>query len=146
MGSGKTTRIGSGRALRSDPSALPVRFATSDAAADQEVRHVELNRERVRLHRQVRGMRMTVDLPVSTFLGVALRMTAPGCDPRIAVVLEHRDGDLSVPLFEANSGDEAVAIWRACAKVLGLPPLWPSLTALCASRLLVSGRAAPPLP
>jgi hypothetical protein len=133
MGDCKTTRIGSDRALRPDPSPLPVRCATSDAAADQEVRHIELDRERVRLHRHVRGMRMTVDLPVSAFLGVALRMTAPGCGPRIAVMLEHCDGDLSVPLFAANSVDEAVAIWRACAKVLGLPPLWPSLTALCAS-------------
>src|SRR5262245_46933703 len=125
MGVLKTTRAGSGRPLRLDPFALPVRFATADAAADEAVRHVELHRERVMLRRDVRGMRMAVDLPVATFLGVTLRVTAPDQEPSasVTVVLEHRDPNLSVPLFAATGGDEVVAIWRAWAQVLGLPPL-----------------------
>ena len=38
---------GSGRALRLDPSGLPVRFFAGDAAADGQVRAVELHGERV---------------------------------------------------------------------------------------------------
>ena len=125
MGVVKTTRAGSGRPLRLDPFALPVRFATADAAADEAVRHIELHRERVMLRRDVRGMRMAVDLPVATFLGVALRMTTADQDLTggVAVVLEHRDPNLSVPLFAASGGDEVIAIWHAWAQVLGLPPL-----------------------
>ena len=44
---------GSSRALRLDPFALPVRFAASDAAADERVRHVELHRERVVVRRSL---------------------------------------------------------------------------------------------
>jgi hypothetical protein len=125
MGVVKTTRAGSGRQLRLDPFALPVRFATADAAADEAVRHVELDRERVMLRRDVRGMRMAVDLPVATFLGVALRVAAPDQEHvgGVTVVLEHPDPNLSVPLFAATGGDEVVAIWRSWAQVLGLPPL-----------------------
>src|SRR6476469_8067788 len=65
---------GSSRALRLDPFALPARFWASDAAADERVRHVELHRERVILRRAVGGMRMALNLPVSSYRGVAIRM------------------------------------------------------------------------
>ena len=50
---------GSGRALRLDPFALPVRFPAQDAGADGQMRQVELHRERVMVRRAVRGMRMS---------------------------------------------------------------------------------------
>ena len=125
MGVVKTTRAGSGRLLRLDPFALPVGFVAEDAAADEEVRHVELHRERVVLRRDLRGMRMAVDLPVATFLGVAIRIAPPEQEPAgsVTVVLEHRDPNLSVPLFAAAGGDEVIAVWHAWAQVLGLPLL-----------------------
>ena len=67
---------GSSRAVRLDPLALPVRFAASDAGADERVRWVELDRERVVLRRAVRGIPMAIQLPVHAFLGVALRLVA----------------------------------------------------------------------
>ena len=67
---------GSGRALRLDPFCLPARFAANDAAADERVRHVELYRERVVVRRSLRGMRMALNMPVSAFAGVAIRLTA----------------------------------------------------------------------
>ena len=67
---------GSSRALRLDPFALPVRFAASDAAADERVRQVELHRERVVVRRSLRGMRMAVNVPVSAFAGIALQADA----------------------------------------------------------------------
>jgi hypothetical protein len=116
---------GSGRALRLDPFVLPVRYAARDAGADGHVRQIELDRERVVLRRMVRGIRMNVGMPVSAFCGVAMRTLPPeGGEPAaVAVTLEHRDSALSVPLFIAPEGDEALAQWKCWACVLGLPLL-----------------------
>ena len=116
---------GSSRALRLDPFALPVRFAARDGGADGQVRHIELDRDRVVLKRAVRGIRMNVGVPVSEFRGVSMRiLPAEGEQPAvIAVTLEHRDGGLSVPLFSAPEGDEAMAEWKSWGRVLGVPLL-----------------------
>src|SRR5271165_6684254 len=98
---GGTSPAGSGRILRLDPMALPVRFPAFDGGADERVRLVELHRERVIVRRAVRGIRMAVSLPVSAFLGVAIRIVPPGAetDGAVAVMLEHRDPALSIPVF-----------------------------------------------
>ena len=110
---------GSSRALRLDPFALPVRFSASDAAADERVRHVELHRERVVVRRCLRGMRMALNLPVSAFAGILLKLE-PGA---VAVTLEHSDPTLALPLYISEEPDDATAEWRVWAKVLGLPLL-----------------------
>ena len=117
-------RLGSSRALRLDPMMLPVRFTASDAGADQRVRLVELDRERVVMRRQVRGMRMAVNIPVASFLGVALRLVTPGEDthPRILLSLEHRDPALCVPLADPV-GDDVIAEWQLWARIFRLPLL-----------------------
>jgi hypothetical protein len=111
--------------LRLDPFALPVRYAAHDSGADGQVRHIELDRERVVLRRAVRGIRMKVGVPVHEFRGVGMRMLPPeGAEPAaVAVMLEHRDRGLTVPLFVAAEGDDALAQWRCWAQVLGLPLL-----------------------
>jgi hypothetical protein len=117
---------GSGRALRLDPFALPVRFAASDAAADERVREVELHRTRVVVRRSLAGMRMALNLPVSAFSGVGLRLAAgegQGDQAHAAVVLAHKDPGLALPLFVSFEADDAVAEWRSWAAVLGLPLL-----------------------
>ena len=110
---------GSSRALRLDPFALPVRFAANDAAADERVRDIELHRERVVVRRSLRGMRMALNLPVSAFAGISLKLE-PGA---VAVVLEHKDPSLALPLFVSDQPDDATAEWRVWASVLGLPLL-----------------------
>ena len=114
---------GSSRALRLDPFSLPARFAASDAAADERVRHVELYRERVVVRRSLGGMRMALNMPVSAFAGVALRVTTGEGVAEAAVVLEHRDPSLSLPLFASDEAGEVFAEWRAWGNVLGLPLL-----------------------
>lgn len=116
---------GSSRLLRLDPFTLPIQFRASDATADERVRFVELHRKRVVMRRSVAGMRMAVSLPVSGFLGVALRVVPPdqANDGAISIVLEHRDAALAVPVFTAPDGVEAIAEWRAWGRVLGLPLL-----------------------
>lgn len=114
---------GSGRALRLDPYTLPACFAAIDAAADERVRHVELYRERVVVRRSLRGMRMALNMPVSAFSGIAIRVTGGDTDPAVTVVLEHKDPSLALPLFSSTEADEAFSEWRSWAKVLGLPLL-----------------------
>lgn len=116
---------GSGRVQRLDPFCLPVRFSASDAAADERVRHVELHRERVVVRRRLRGMRMALNMPVSAFAGIAIRLLAGegGAAAAVAVVLEHKDPALALPLFVSAEADEAFAEWRTWGNVLGLPLL-----------------------
>lgn len=116
---------GSGRALRLDPHALPLSFSASDATADERVRHVELFRERVVVRRSLAGMRMALNMPVSAFAGIALRLM-PGkgaAGPVVAVVLEHKDPGLTLPLYISSEADDAFADWRSWGNVLGLPLL-----------------------
>ena len=116
---------GSGRVERLDPYALPLRFSASDAAADGRVREVELHRERVVMRRRLGGMRMALNMPVSAFAGVALRLTRGEgtAAPAVAVVLAHKDPGLALPLFVSAEPDEAFAEWRTWGQVLGLPLL-----------------------
>ena len=125
MSAGGVMPSGSSRLLRLDPFALPVQFRASDAAADEQVRFVELHRKRVVMRRSLAGMRMAVSLPVSNYLGVALQIVAPddASDGAVAIVLAHRDAALAVPLFTAPNGVDAIAQWRAWGHVLGLPLL-----------------------
>lgn len=125
MSAGGAAPAGSSRMLRLDPFSLPVRFAAGDARADDQVRFVEVHRERVVMRRAVAGIPMAVSLPVTMYLGVAIRIVPPteGNDGAIAVVLEHRDQALSVPLFFAPEATDILAEWQSWARVLGLPLL-----------------------
>jgi hypothetical protein len=111
--------------LRLDPFGLPVRFSASDAAADGRVRDIELHRERVVLRRSVSGMRMALNMPVKAFDGISLRLVAGegGEADMLAVVLEHSDPLLTLPLYITSRPDEALAEWRAWSEVLGVPLL-----------------------
>ena len=106
---------GSSRALRLDPFSLPVRFEAADEAADGRRRVIDLHRERVVVRRSVRGMRMALNLPVAAFRGVAIRLTGAVTGPptSIAVVLEHGDPALSLPLFSSSTTDDIVAEWQS---------------------------------
>src|SRR5208282_36583 len=114
-----------GTPLRLDPFSLPVRFEAADEAADERLRVVDLHRERVVVRRSVRGMRMALNLPLSAFRGVAIRLTGKVDEPptAIAVVLEHGDPALSLPLFSSITSDDIVAEWQSWGRVLGLPLL-----------------------
>jgi hypothetical protein len=125
MSAGGASPAGSGRVARLDPFALPVRYRASDAQADERVRLVEISRDRVVMRRAVRGIAMRVSTPVADFRGVAIRIVPPteDCNGLVAVMLEHRDPGLSVPLFVANDGTDIAVEWQTWARVLGLPTL-----------------------
>jgi Family of unknown function (DUF6101) len=121
---GRVSPAGSSRDERLDPFTLPVRFAVSDKAADGRIRLVELSRERV-LRRAVRGIKMAVNVPVAAYLGVAIRIEPPthAEEGAVAIVLEHRDPALSLPLYRARDGADIVAEWQSWARALSLPLL-----------------------
>jgi hypothetical protein len=123
MSGGGAKPAGSSRALRLDPLALPVRFRAADADADGRVRLVELYRDEVILRRTVRGLSMAVLLPISTFCGIAIRLMPPrGAEAgTVAVILEHADPALSVPLFAATETTDVLAEWRLWGRIFGLP-------------------------
>jgi hypothetical protein len=108
--------------VRLDPLTLPVRFMASDVRADQQLRLVELYRERVVLRRAVHGIPMAVNVPVASFLGVALRVATTEEGSRVSVCLEHRDPGLCVPLA-SGAGDDLMVEWQLWARVLHLPLL-----------------------
>jgi hypothetical protein len=89
------------------------------------MRQVELDRERVVMRRAVRGIPMAVGVPVSEFRGLTLRVVsfADGSPKAIAIVLEHRDASLSLPLYIAEAGEDVVVICKAWSRVLRLPLL-----------------------
>ena len=105
--------------MRLDPLSLPVSFHAHDARADGFVRQVELHRERVVLHRAVRGMQMSVKLRVSDFLGIALRSVKDG----EMLLLAHRDPSLNIPLCVTTDTDELACAWQLWSDVFALPML-----------------------
>jgi hypothetical protein len=111
--------------LRLDPLAWPVQFRTADAGADEQVRLVEVHHEGVVVRRSVRGVPIAVALPVSAFLGVAIRLFPPDQTggARVAVILEHRDPALSVPLFTATDSLDVLAEWQTWARTFAIPML-----------------------
>ena len=110
---------GSSRALRLDPLSLPVSFDAHDTRADGGVRQIELHRERVVLHRALHGIRMSVNIRVRDFLGVARR----GIDDAQMLVLVHRDPSLTIPLCVSSDPDEVASAWQMWSDIFALPQL-----------------------
>jgi uncharacterized protein DUF6101 len=111
--------------VRLDPFALPLRFTASDPCADAGARLVELSRDRVRVRRAVRGIRMAVTVPIAAFTGVSLRICREPQtqEERLAIALEHRDPGLCIPLLAGAPSFQAIPEWHLWARVLGLPLL-----------------------
>ena len=110
---------GSSRVTRLDPLSLPLSFQTHDTRADGGVRRIELHRERVVLHRAIKGMRMAINVRVRDFLGVARR----GLDDAQALVLVHRDPSLNIPLCVSSDSEEIASAWTAWSDIFALPQL-----------------------
>lgn len=117
IAAGENLPAGSGRAWRLDPRTLPVRFAAEDRSADGHTRTIELDRERVLLTRTVAGVHMRLNLPLGNFLGIAVRVLS--ASETVAIVLEHPDAALSVPLHVAEESDNVIADWQLWGNVLG---------------------------
>ena len=117
---------GSSCVQRLDPFSLPVRFSAADEAADQRLRIVDLHRERVVFRRSVRGMRMTLNLPVKAFRGIAIRLL-----PDEPIKFQARSrwcSNTATPPCRCRcspraASDDILAEWQSWGRVLGLPLL-----------------------
>jgi Family of unknown function (DUF6101) len=110
---------GSSRAERLDPPSLPMSFAAHDVRADDNIRQVEIHRERIVVRRAVRGMRMNINVRVNDFLGVALRDVGESQ----MLVLRHRDPSLSVTLCVSEDAEEIAEAWTMWSELFSLPQL-----------------------
>jgi len=112
---------GSSRQERLDPFALPVSFATSDGAAG--VRVVEIYPERVVVRRSLSGMVMALNMPVSAYEGVALKLVRGrhGMPGSAEITLEHKDPGLTVSLHASEHSDDIGTTWQGWSDALGLP-------------------------
>jgi hypothetical protein len=109
---------GSGRFFRLDPNALPVRHTDQGDA-------FILDRDRAVVRRDLHGIAATLDVPVSAYRGVAVRMFAEGEDQlRVVIELMHADPGLTLPLVVAGEAEEAAADWIAWGRALNLPLLF----------------------
>jgi hypothetical protein len=125
MSAGGAAPAGSGRSARLDPFALPVQFKSCDAGADRHERLIEIAHDRVVVRRAVRGIPMKVATPLASYLGISVRVIPPddNFDGAVAVILEHRDPGLSIPLFIAGDGFDVAVECDAWARALGVPTL-----------------------
>jgi hypothetical protein len=117
---------GSSRAFRLDPLCLPVRYSASLGGAAQGRAAIVLDRERATIRRVTRaGAPITLDLPLQSFEGVAVRMVAIGDagDLHVIVELRHSDPSLTLPLIVADEPEEVAADWQAWGRALNLPLL-----------------------
>jgi len=116
---------GIGASLRLDPAQLPTRYAAPDRGADSGQRSIDLHADRVVIRRTASGARMKLQLRVSAYRGVAVRIgDRPGsAGDTIEVVLVHADPALSVPLVQVPAADDVVADWQRWGQALSLPLL-----------------------
>lgn len=116
---------GIGAALRLDPAQLPTRYAAPDRGADSGQRSIDLHADRVVIRRISSGARMKLQLPVSAYRGVAVRVGehASRAGDTVDVVLVHADPALSVPLVSMANADDVVADWQLWGQALCLPLL-----------------------
>ena len=108
---------GSSRVVRLDPFSLPVTFDAHDYRADDQVRHIDLHSDHVIVRRCVSGMRMSIELRITDFVGVGIRDD----DDQQLLVLEHRDPSLSIPLEMSNDPGAVQAAWRLWSATFSLP-------------------------
>jgi Family of unknown function (DUF6101) len=118
--SGGAIPAGSGRDVRLDPLALPVRFAAPDRTADGQMRLVELDRENVLVSRSRLGIAIRLRVPVRMYKGVAL-VSRGQAGPVLR--LEHSDPDLCVELARAPAGADLQPDADVWGRLLRLPIL-----------------------
>lgn len=103
-------------------SALPnVGLIGADPRAENAVRRVFMEKDRVVIDRRVDGMAMRLGIPCSAYKGVVLTLAGTPDEPRFLIRLDHADPELSIVLHDSEDDSDIVADWRAFAALTGLP-------------------------
>jgi hypothetical protein len=122
LASGATA--GSGRAFRLDPHALPVRYTATLGDGRMGSAVIVLDRYQAALCCSAEtGVQSMLAVPVSTYVGVAVRIVSndEGATLRAIVELMHDDPMLSLPLVIADEPEDVAADWQAWGRALNLP-------------------------
>jgi len=114
--------------MRVDPTDLPARFRVPEQGPDARAAKridVEIDRVSVVMYREVGGIPVRINVPLSDYRGIAIRFRVPeeGTEPEIVLELMHSDPALAVPLMIATDMDEIISDWRIWGRELGLPLL-----------------------
>ena len=96
---------------------------TPDARADGYCREAQITAASIRITRRVAGVSMIISVPTTCYRGVVLDLVKSPGKARYRLQLVHRDGDLNVPLFEAEEGLDVIAEWMTWSRFFGLPRL-----------------------
>jgi len=138
------------RSKRLDPTQLPLSFKNHDASADGGERAVTLETDRVVLARRISDVAMRINLPLTAYRGVAIRLLQGETEfeDRVSVVLSHADTGLEVILFEADDDTDVIAEWRKWGSTLGLPLLMEGMdgNTVCAETKLGDVQVGRPRP
>lgn len=120
------TPVWVGRDIRLDPDVLPARWSVPTGAgtgADADAA-VYLDGAGVVVKRRLSGLPLTLALPLTAYLGVAVRVTPDEADGLVASVeLLHADPDLTLPLLVTRDMEEAALDWERWSSRLRLPLL-----------------------
>jgi hypothetical protein len=116
---------GSSRDERLDPITLPVLVATDTVTADHRSSIQELSHDSAASPTAMLRDRTALDLAADDYIGVAIRMLPPtqGTLAEIAIVLENKDPELSVTLYQNSDSSDVVAEWQSWGRALELPLL-----------------------
>ena len=126
-----TAEVHEGESCRArlDPFELPARVTYLGAARAGTAQHVAIiGQDSVMIRRETEaGVPLYVTVPLAAYSGVLLTANdavhGSGHGPSVALTLHHPNGDLDVPLFEADDTDDVIADWQAWSRTLARPLL-----------------------
>ena len=99
-------------------------LVASDPRAEHATRLVRFEPSGVTIVRRFAGVRMQIRVPARCYRGVLLERFANAVSAAsYRVRLDHRDDELSVPLFEAPDSADIIAEWAKWASFFALPRL-----------------------
>jgi hypothetical protein len=110
---------------RLDPFQLPARVSYRGAARAGTAAQVAIiGADSVMIRRETgAGVPLYVTVPLRAYAGVLLSVRETASGQAVALRLHHKNGDLDVPLFEAESTEDVIADWQAWARTLARPLL-----------------------
>jgi Family of unknown function (DUF6101) len=113
------------RRARLDPFELPARVTYRGAArAGTALQVAIIGQDSVMIRRETNaGVPLYVTVPLAAYSGVLLTAKETVHGPSVALTLHHPNGDLDVPLFEADDTDDVIADWQAWSRTLARPLL-----------------------
>lgn len=97
-------------------------IAERDLRADSARRSLSSDRTCITIGRRVKGISMRIAVPARSYFGVVLSVFANAKgEPFYRISMPHADPDLAICLYESNSDEDIVAVWKAWANYFSLP-------------------------